>query len=476
MAATPFLGPLSVSRSPNFADNRLINLFPEVDETKSAKGAAAFYMTPGLDLLTTCGVGPVRGTEAVGVSFYVVSGSGVYSAAFGAVKLLGTIGTSSGPVSIINNGIQIAIFDGIGGWLIEAGALSPIALPFSGSVSASFQDGFGLVNQSGTNVWWQSNLFDLSTWAPLNFSSADSAPDSIIAIKSIHREVWLIKEKEAEIWINAGLPGFAFQRLEGVYPEAGIVAPFSLAKAGESLIWLANSSEGQGIVVMTSGYQTNRISTHPVEYAIAQIAKTSTIADAWAFAYQQEGHLFYVLNFPSGNLSLVYDVTESALGGISMWHQRAAFADGQLGRWWATTHTLFSEQNIVGDYRNGNLYVLNMNTQLDNGTQRKWLRSWRALPQPTMSPVRFSQLQIDMETGIGVASDDAPLCQLRWSDDGGHVWRGNLVAAAGKTGETTKRVLFRRLGSTRRDSGLDRIFELSSTDAFDVALMGADLQ
>jgi hypothetical protein len=36
--------------------------------------------------------------------------------------------------------------------------------------------------------------------------------------------------------------------------------------------------------------------------------------------------------------------------------------------------------------------------------------------------------------------------------------------------------MFRRLGSTRRNSGLDRIFELSSTDQFPVALIGADLE
>jgi hypothetical protein len=35
--------------------------------------------------------------------------------------------------------------------------------------------------------------------------------------------------------------------------------------------------------------------------------------------------------------------------------------------------------------------------------------------------------------------------------------------------------MFRRLGQTRRNSGLDRIFELSSTDVFPASIIGAEL-
>ena len=59
--------------------------------------------------------------------------------------------------------------------------LTQIQLPFSGGpVSAAYQDGFGVVNDAGTNQWWQSDLDDLSIWEPLNFSSADAAIGSIV--------------------------------------------------------------------------------------------------------------------------------------------------------------------------------------------------------------------------------------------------------------------------------------------------------
>ena len=131
---------------------------------------------------------------------------------------------------------------------------------------------------------------------------------------------------------------------------------------------------------------------------------------------------------------------------------------------------------IVGDYRNGNLYAFNLDEATDNGTFRRWLRSWRAVPKPSQQPQRFSSLRLDMETGDQVPDGTNPQIVLRWSDDGGHTWSEERFQRAGRTGQTARRVTFKRLGSTRRNHGLDRIFEASSTDPFKVALIGAVLK
>lgn len=132
-------------------------------------------------------------------------------------------------------------------------------------------------------------------------------------------------------------------------------------------------------------------------------------------------------------------------------------------------------QGVVGDYRNGNLYAFNPNALTDAGTRRRWLRVWRALPQSSEQTVRFSALNINMQTGVQVAPDANPQAVLRWSDDGGFTWSHERFQAVGRRGETTKMVKFNRLGSTRRWSGSDRIFELSSTDVFPVVIIDASL-
>ena len=57
---TPILGSSYVTRSPNAADNRCVNLFPEVIP-EGGKEAAWLQRAPGLRYLQTLGQGPVRG-------------------------------------------------------------------------------------------------------------------------------------------------------------------------------------------------------------------------------------------------------------------------------------------------------------------------------------------------------------------------------------------------------------------------------
>lgn len=156
----------------------------------------------------------------------------------------------------------------------------------------------------------------------------------------------------------------------------------------------------------------------------------------------------------------------------------AAGADAPL----ATSRTVtvgatFSPgQGVLGDYRNGNLYAFNPATLTDNGSQRKWIRRWRALPQATVASVRFSYLSVAMESGVGVPPDTNPQVMLRWSDDGGRSWSNYRLLPAGRAGQTAFTVKFNRLGSTRRFAGADRVFELSSTDQFQVAILDAETE
>lgn len=139
----------------------------------------------------------------------------------------------------------------------------------------------------------------------------------------------------------------------------------------------------------------------------------------------------------------------------------------------AATNVAFSA--VLGDYLTGNIYTFNPETLTDNGQPRKWLRRWRALPGETNSAVTFSYLAIDMETGIGVPPGTNPQVVLRWSDDGGHSWSAERIIPVGDTGKTAFVVKANRLGSTTRFSASTRIFELSSTDPFKVALISAEV-
>ncbi len=470
---TPFLGPAYTARSPFVANNRLVNLYPSVLEGAKGRDVGAFYSTPGLTLKATVGGGPIRGMIQTGDTALVVSGGGVYQITntFAARKL-GDIGSSAGLVTIIWNGQQSAIFDGVAGYLVT-NTVAVIDFPFGAAPGfATYQDGYGLVTETGTYKMWQSDLYDLSAWGAQQFGDASSVPDNIVALASLQSILWVFKQTGTEFWQDVGGNNFAFAKVVGAQVQHGCAAPFSVAICGETIAWLGQDEQGQGVVYLGTGYAADRISTHAIEAAISGYR---TISDAIGYAYQADGHLFYVLTFPTGGATWVYDLTESRSLRTPMWHQRAAFTRGEFGRHQGNCFVFFAGQPLVGDYQSGNIYALDPNALTDNGAQRKWLRSWEALPQASEATVRFGSLRIDVQTGIGVPAGAAPSCRLRWSQDGGRTWTPERITAVGPIGATTQRVKFNRLGSTRRNGGLDRIFELSSTDQFPAVLVGAIL-
>jgi Phage stabilisation protein len=293
-------------------------------------------------------------------------------------------------------------------------------------------------------------------------------PDNLVSLIVDHREVWLFGTQSVEVWYDAGLEGFPLARIQGAVNELGCAATFSVAKLDNSLFWLGSDARGQGIVYRANGYSGQRISTHAVEYAIQSY---DVISDAVAFTYQQDGHSFYVLTFPTAEKTWVYDVATQA------WHERAGFANGKFIRHRANCQMFFNNTNVVGDYQNNKIYAYDLDVYADDNQPQKWLRSWRALNTNQNNLKRTAQhsLQVDCQTGVGLNDGQGsdPKIMLRWSDDGGHSWSNEHWASVGKIGVYGYRAFWRRLGMTTKLR--DRVYELSGTDPVKITLLGAEL-
>jgi hypothetical protein len=314
-----------------------------------------------------------------------------------------------------------------------------------------------------------------------------------------HREVWLFGTNSVEVWYDAGLTDFPLQRVQGAFNEIGCAAVYSVAKLDNAIFWLGSDARGNGIVYRANGYTGQRVSTHAIEYAIQGYG---SISDAIAYTYQQDGHPFYVLTFPSVGKTWVYDVSTQA------WHERAGFANGSFTRHRSNCQTNFNNEVIVGDFEDGRIYAYDLDVYSDDGAIQKWLRSWRALPtgKNDLKRTAHHSLQLDCEAGIGLNGIDPfddillqteleldllteigetllldsvttiganPLVSLRWSDDGGHTWGNYHTRSMGRIGEFGARVLWRRLGMTQKLR--DRVYEVSGTDPVKISIMGAEL-
>jgi len=471
---TPILGSSYVARSINAADNRMVNLYPEA--TPDGGQTAAFLTRcPGLEFLQTIGTGPIRALwahQTNGSDFYVVSGLEVYKVTgmTAVPTLLGTV-TGTGPVSIADNGTQIFFACNPDSYIYNevTNVFAQITDPdFPGAVTVGYLDGYFVFNEPNGQKIWVTSLLDGLSVDPLDFASAEGSPDGLVAVNVDHREAWLFGTDSIEVWYDAGLADFPLTRIQGAFNEIGCVAPFSVAKLDNGLFWLGTDARGQGIVYRANGYTGQRVSTHAIEYAIAQYGN---ISDAVAYTYQQEGHAFYVLTFPTGNATWVYDVATQA------WHERAGWDNGSFTRHRSNCQCNFIGNTIVGDFENGNIYKMTLDAYADYDAPQKWLRSWRALPsgQNNLKRTAHHSLQLDCESGTGLANGqgDDPQVMLRWSDDGGHTWSNEHWSPMGKIGAYYQRVFWRRLGMTLKLR--DRVYEVSGTDPVKVAIMGAEL-
>lgn len=462
----PFVGPAYKLASVNQSAQRCVNLFLEQTE-QGGKTQAALYRTPGKIRRVTVGSGAIRGLLAFGPWLYAVSGDGVYRiGADYAATLLGTIGTTINTVGMACNGSQVLIVDGAAGWIITAssGTLAQItASGFPNGVTwAKFLDGYFIVGGDGTQRFYISAQNDGMTWDALDYASAEGSPSDNVAGEVDHRELFMFSSDSVEIFVDTGNATFPIERSGNAFIEVGCSAAASVAKLDNSIFWLGTDKRGEGIVWRLNGYTPVRVSDHGVETAIAGY---SVISDAIAYAYQQRGHMFYVLSFPSAGATWVYDVATQS------WHERAYMNQitGQLGRDRGQCYALFGRDHLIGDYADGRIYALSLDAYDDDGDVVKWVRT--CAPQDSdNNQVFYQSIEIDIEAGVGLQSGQGsdPVVMLRWSDDGGHSWCNTKQMRIGAIGRYGYRAKREQLGA-----GRNRVWELSGTDPVKIVIMGA---
>ena len=470
---SPILGQSYVARSINAADNRCVNLFPE---QTPENGLEIGYLNraPGLTKLVTIGTGPIRGLwahQTNGTDAYCVSGTGFYRINTDyTYEYIGEV-DGTGPVTFADNGIQIFIAANPSGYIYNevTDVFAKITDPdFTGAGTVTYLDGYFVYNEPDSQKIWITQLLDGTSVDPLDFASAEGSPDGVVAVNSIHRELWVFGTDTTEVWYDSGATDFPLIPIQGAFNETGCIAPYSVAKLDNSLFWLGNDPRGFGVIYRSNGYAAQRVSTHAIEYAIQGY---TDISDAVAYTYQQEGHAFYVISFPTGNATWVYDVATGA------WHERAYLTNGEFTRHRSNCQCNFQSTTLVGDYANGNIYKFDLDVYADNGATQKWLRSWRALPSGQNNLKRTAQhsLQLESESGVGlvVGQGNDPQAMLRWSDDGGHTWSNEHWKSMGAIGQYGYRTIWRRLGMTQKLR--DRVYEVSGTDPVKIAIMGAEL-
>lgn len=451
------------SKAPGMSS--LVNMYGEPVE---GEGRTDFvcYGTPARSLFATIGGGEVRGQINASDVHYVVVGTTLYSVtSAGASTALGTI-EGSEHVDMSYNGNQIDIIAEVKSYSFDVPTLALSEHTGGGYEQASSCTSLAsysiiAVKDTGRFRW---KLTNVTTFDALDFATAEAESDNLVAVRAVANDVALLGSKTTEWWGPTGDSGAnAFAKTATAAANIGCVSRDSAIVVDSGLTWVGRDGRAGGVsVYRAEGYAPRKISPPEVDYLLEQV---SNLSDLKAFAYQQRGHLFYVLTLQD-EWSLAWDIS------TNLWSYRKtgtwAMGSEPMGGWDADNFAINGVKQIVGS-SDGNLYELLGDTYTEN--------SGEIVREATSSSLHhdgtrafMSRLELDLEAGVGLSSGQGsnPVVMMSFSDDGGKTWSSPRNASMGPIGQYRYRATWNACGSYR-----NRIIKFRVSDPVKVVFLGA---
>ncbi len=581
MSPFGFCGGTYQSESLNVDAQRCMNLYPENNAPESAS-PVALYRTPGLLEFCDLGTGPVGGlfgyqpSGAPFARYFAVASNLTEIFSNGTFTNYAFVPTSLPVTMAANNANQLIVCTGGALYLFDmvTNTASQVATNLGKSFqSVGFLNGYFLALQQNSQTVWYSAIEDGTSWDALDFFAVNWYADNIVSMFIDHGQIWLHGSKQTVVYYNSLDPLLPFLPIQSALIEQGCAAEFSVTKVDNSICWISADERGQGIARRANGYNPQRISTHAIEQAWA---KYSAISDAIGYTYQENGHEFWVLYFPTANKTWVFDAA------TGLWHERSYWTGSVEQAHRSRCHVLAFGKHLVGDTQSGKIWDMSIDYLDDFGHPiRRYRRAPHIVKKDERDRIFHKRMQVVLESGTGpsfqtggdlqgptficledsdnilwnvsiradyllqssltpsgtpqtiviqdsanpsdywvlgvntygmlttTAHDDSesvgtaypmiaqdntqaqitvsggllqtgpganaptfrgPYVWLRWSDDGGHVWKSEQFRDTGTLGEYRKRVIWRRLGNSR-----DRVYEFGTAEPFALSIVDANL-
>ena len=450
---------------------RALNLYSEIVESGDGRSKMTLLSAPGLASIAQLDAAPRAQLEFNG-RLFVVGGINFYEILLTSLPIFGkpitpivvskAILNPATPLnndgliaSIAANENQIILTSGGSVYIYYVNAMNdsvtglPIAAGTFQQVPASnftlssgpapvkqviFADSFFLALIANSQSIQISNVLDGYNWVPGGsivagvYTGGVSSqivvsvfPENVVGMAFDHRVVWMLGRKKMQGYVS-GDPYNIFSVQPGSFIEQGAIATFAISQIDNSVFWVSGDERGDGMGFRLNGLTPQRITTHAIELAWRSYAKRS---DAVSYTYQENGHSFWVVLFPSANVgngaTWVYDVA------TSLWHERDLLnvtSGASLGHpsW---NHSYWNGVHIVGDWRSANLYQMDMGLYDNAGVPMVKLRTAPHI-STELEMIRYDKFTLDAETGVSatgqnpivVQSPNGTLWQIMVTDSG----------------------------------------------------------
>lgn len=445
MIRIPFIGGTDFPENIGLGAERTVNLYPEkLGETTFLRN------TPGSELWTTAGNGPIRNAEEWDGHLYVLSGNTVYQINDrGGTKVVGSVKGSAGRVSMTDCGAGgLLILDSGEGWYYN-GTFQKITdpdFPFP-VVASTFLDGFAIVVRGDSGEFYISrNTYDLAEWNALDFATAEASPDKLRNVYADKNLLFLLGDRSTEIYTNTGNPDFPFEAIRQAMSHFGIAAKDTLTFCDGNLYWVGqNATGGRTVLRLATAADPQKVSTFRLDDYLSDLS-VDEIETAFGLGIWWRGHPWYVLSIPlaeGAGRTFVYD------GATGQWFEWSTYANtwNAQGRWNGTDHYYFRGRHIVTDGQSGDLYELKENVFTDFGKDIVRERTMEIF-NTQMEQISFHRLSLMMDTGTGTPGTSYT-SELSMSKDGGYSFGNSRTKSIGDGGERGKHVSWSRLGHAK---------------------------
>lgn len=449
-----------------------INFYEERSEVPGATSRSALCPTPGVESKATFGATIGRANFFMdGRQFAVIDKYFIeIDSAYGQTTR-GTVKVGTNPATISSNGSgggQLFITSGDNGYVYDltTNTLTEIAALVGLATMGDQLDGYFLALDATTSTLYISNLTDGATWTTgVDFAQRSISPDPWTSMKVSGRYIYLFGTQTSEVWYDAGA-SFPFAPHPSGSIEYGIAAQFSPKVVEGSIVWLGASRDGITYMLRTNGFTPEVISTYALQTALSGY---TTIADAQGDSYNDLGHTFYMITFPTEDVTWAWDVQ------LGKWAKRGTWIaeDNRYVAWRPRWHAAAFGEHRMLDAATGDIY--RMSSDLTSDVDSRVIRRLRRTPCLTEENERifWSSLEIHLDAGLGLTTGQGsnPQVMLRVSRDGGRTFGTERMRSAGAIGHYGQRVIWNRIGMARQ-----LVVEVTMTDPIPYRITGASLK
>lgn len=431
-------GIYSGTSAPEFRTSYPRNLVP----VPKSQGVSTGYLRPsdGIEQTGT-GPGPCRGgINWRGVMYRVLGGSLCRVAADGAVTVIGGVG-GSGAVTMDYSFDRLAIAAGGQLWYYDGSTLTQVNdTDLLTVLDMRWIAGYFLCTDGTSLV--TTDLNDPTSVQVLNYGSAESDPDLIMAVDELANEAYAIGRYTIEVFQNVGGTGFPFARIESAQVGRGVIGTHAYCNTGETFVFMGSArGEAPGVYLMQPGASV-KVSTGEIDaillgYTEAQLAQTVCESRA-------DKDLLHIL-FHLPDQCLVYDVRSSQVMGVPIWF--TLDSGGVAPSTYRARHLVWCyDRWNVGDPIGPKIGRLVTSVSSHYGDVIGWAFGTPMLYIDGNAGI-VHELELVCLTGRVSAGID-PTLWASYSEDG-VTWSQERETKAGRQGERMKRICWRNQGQIR---------------------------